>query len=172
MCLLELTACGKPGRLPVQFAIESIHMEKGGSKLALSVEISTVANLVEELEKIDSVTAGHLICPLEAKDVYYLEKDSDAALIAPVHVILLPKNGGVKSVKDGKYHYQLDGQFENGNSKSAGLPLSAMDVVPLLKKREALACKIVVLRYFRAPYFSNTVLLKTADLMTVLGAGR
>lgn len=171
-CLLCLNGCNQPGKLPGHFALESIHVAKSEGALGVTVAISTTVDLVAELGKLDSVTYGQLICPLGEKDVFYLSDDSGPALVAPVHVMFLPKSGEQRRDPNGKYYYQLAGKFESAETQRTGTRLQAIAIIPLLKKRDTLTCKMVVFRYFRAPYFSNSASLKSADLIMALEKAR
>jgi hypothetical protein len=167
-CCLCLGACNEPGNLPGHLALEAIHVEKGKGPPEVTVAISTTTNLVAEIQKLDSVTYGYLSCPLGEKAFFDPKEDAGPALHAPVHERWLPKNGGTPSTPGQKYRYQLAGRFESADTDNTGKPLPITQVINLLKKHATLSCKIVILRYFRAPYFSNTALLKTDDLIMAL----
>jgi hypothetical protein len=164
-CLMCLSACNEPGTLQGHVALGAVHVDKREGPLGLTLEISTTVNLVEELHRIGAVTYGYLICPLSEKAIFYPQEEAGPALVAPVHELWLPKNVETRSVPGQKYQYQLAGEFLSTKTDRAGVPVPLTEIISSLKRRDSLSCKMIILRYFRAPYFSNTALLKTSDLI-------
>lgn len=168
LSLLCLGACSEPGTLPGQVAVTAAHVEKGNGPLTILIEISSTENLAAEIQKLDSVTHSYMSCPLGARAVFEPKAESRPALIASLYAMRRASSSAVVAANGKAYRYQLEGKFEQTNDDNSGKPLPVTEAVSLLKRHEFLKCKIVVLRYFNAPYFTNVALLKTSDLIMQL----
>lgn len=165
---LSLSACNTPSDLPGDFAVEAVDIKKLNGLLDVSVEISTTANLVTELKKLGPVTYGYLSCPLDEKAIFDPKVDAGKALHAPVNERWLVKDSGLPTASGQKYRYQLTGRFDHGDNTHGGKGLAYDEIAYMLKKQRFLQCKIIILRHFRSPYFSNAAFLKTDDLIAEL----